>query len=575
MRSSRLVKAGWTAALSAAALLVVAGCSSGGNPSTSPSNAQSATTKVKSGGQITFALDEDVAGWNVLMADDSEFVLAEIMDQIWPQTFIIDPDLKPHLNTAVATSAKLTKTNPQTVVYKINPKAKWSDGTPISAADYIYNWQAQSGNPKYKDKGGKAFIPATTSGYNQIKSVTGSNGGKTVTVVFSKPYSDWKALFAPMIPAHVAKKVGFNSGFQTFNSAVKVSGGPYMLQSYSKGEDVVEVPNPHYWGPKPKLSKQIYRFILNDDQQPPAVQNGEANIVNPALVSTTFYQSVKNIPNFNVQVLPGLEFQHIDFNQANPYLAKHAIRQAVAYCTNRPQMMQRIVAPLGVKNLQPLQNRIWMPTQPQFKDTSNGLGAYNPSKGKQLLQQAGMKMGSDGYFQPNFGPQKGKDFTLGISTTSGVPVRSQIEELFKASEKNCGIKINIQNYDANKLFGTVGPKGEFDMIEFAWVQSPFPSGNQSIYCSYTNTNVCGSNWDHYADPQVDKLFNKALTNVNTTQAAQQYNQIDSILWKDMATLPLFQQPQLFGWSANYGNIIPNTSSTGLPWNANQWGVSSQ
>ena len=569
MRSSRSVKVAWTAAMFAGALLVVAGCGAG------TSNSPPSTGPVKSGGSITFALDEDVAGWNVLQADDNEFVLQEILDQTWPQAFVTHPDLKPHLNTDLLTSAKLTKANPQTVVYKINPKATWSDGTPINADDFIYNWKAQSGDPKYKDVGGKAFLPASTSGYSQIKSVTGSGGGKTVTVVFSTPYSDWQALFSPMIPAHVAEKVGFNSGFQEFNSAAQVSGGPYMLQSYSKGEDVVEVPNPHYWGPKPNLAKITYRFITNDDQQPPAVQNNEVNVVNPALVSTTFYRSVKSIPNFSVQVLPGLEFQHIDFNQSNPYLAKQGIRQAIAYGTDRQQMVDRIVAPLGVKSPQPLQNRIWMPTQPQFSDTSHGLGDYNPSKAKQLLQSSGMTMGSDGYFQPNFGPEKGKDFTLSISTTSGVPVRSQIEQLFQASMKNIGVKIDIRNYDANKLFGTVGPKGEFDLIEFAWVQTPFPSGNQSIYCSFTNASLCGSNWDHYANPQVDKLFNQALSNINTGQAAQQYNQIDSLLWKDMATLPLFQQPQLFGWSSNYGNVIPNTSNTGIPWNANQWGVLAQ
>jgi peptide/nickel transport system substrate-binding protein len=565
-----MITMGSTAAISAAALLVLAAC--GGGSSAPPS---SSGGPVKSGGSITFALDEDVAGWNVLQANDNEFVLQEILDQTWPQAFLTHPDLKPHLNTDLLTSAKVTKKSPQTVVYKINPKATWSDGTPINAQDFIYNWQAQSGNPKYKDVGGKAFLPATTSGYSQIKSVTGSNGGRTVTVVFAKPYSDWHALFSPMIPAHIASKVGFNSGFQDFNSAAKVSGGPYMLQSYSKGEDAVEVPNPHYWGAKPKLDKITYRFITNDDQQPPAVQNNEVNIVNPALVSTTFYRSVKSIPNFQVQVLPGLEFQHIDFNESNPYLAKQSIRQAIAYGTDRQQMVDRIVAPLGVKNPVPLQNRVWMPTQPQFQDTSHGLGDFNPSKAKQLLTSAGMKMGSDGYFQPTFGPEQGKDFTLSISTTSGVPVRSQIEQLFQASMKNIGVKINIQNYDANKLFGTIGPKGEFDLIEFAWVQSPYASSNQSIYCAYTNKNLCGSNWDHFADPKVDQLFDQALSNIDTTQAAQQYNQIDALLWKDMATLPLFQQPQLFGWSSHYGNLIPNTSNTGFPWNANQWGVSAQ
>jgi peptide/nickel transport system substrate-binding protein len=556
------------AALAGASVLAACGGGTSGNSST-PS-----TGAVKTGGSITFALDEDVAGFNPLLSGDTEFVLAEIQDQVLPRVFVVQPDLKPVLNTEVVTSATVTKTSPQTIVYHINPKATWSDGVPISADDFIYQWQALSGNPKFKDVGGKAFLPASTSGFNQIASVTGSDNGKTVTVVMTKPYGDWQSLFSqdqPLLPAHIVKKVGFDTGLQTFGSAVQVSGGPYKIQSYAKGEDLVEVRNPHYWGPPGKLSKIVYRFILDDSQAPPAVQNGEVNIVNPALASVAFHDAVRAIPNFTVNVTPGLEYQHMDFNEANPYLAVAGIRHAIAYGTNRQQMITRIVSPLTT-SIKPLGNRIFMPTQPQFQDTSGGYGAYNPAQARTLLRQAGMTMGSDGYFHPNFGPEKGKDFTLSISTTSGVPVRAQIEQLFQADMKSIGVKINIQNYDANTLFGTVGPKGEFDIIEFAWVQSPFASANQSIYCSYTNTRTCLDNWDHYADPAEDRLLSQALTTVDPAKSASLYNQADAQLWKDMATFPLFQQPDLFGWSSKYGNLVPNTSNIGIPWNAQQWGM---
>jgi peptide/nickel transport system substrate-binding protein len=471
------------------------------------------------------------------------------------------------------TSATVVKATPQTIVYQINPKAVWSDGVPISASDFIYNWQAQSGNPKFKDVGGKPFLPAGTSGYSQIASVTGSNGGKTVTVVLSKPYGDWQSLFSqniPLLPAHIAQKVGFDSGFASFSPSVEISGGPYVIQSYAKGEDLVEVRNPRYWGPPGTLSKIVYRFILSDQQQPPAVQNGEVNMVNPVLASIPFLDSVKAIPNFTVKVAPALEFQHMDFNQANPYLALSSVRHAIAYGTDRQGMIARIVAPLTTQ-IGPLGNRLMMPTQPGYADTDNGYGSFDPAKAKSLLQQAGMTMGPDGYFQPNFGPEKGQDFTLSISTTSGVEVRSEIEQLFQADMKAVGIKINIQNYNANTLFGTIGPKGEFQIIEFAWVISPFTSASQSIYCSYTSPQ-CGNNWDHYSDPKLDTLFGQALSTINPTQAAALYNQVDGLLWSDMATFPLFQNPDLFGWSSNYANVIPNTSNVGIPWNANAWGA---
>ena len=91
-------------------------------------------------------------------------------------------------------------------------------------------------------------------------------------------------------------------------------------------------------------------------------------------------------------------------------------------------MVQRIAAPI-TPSIKVLQNRIYMPTQPQYQDTSGSNGAFNPSGAKTLLQQSNMTMGSHGYFQPNFGPEKGKDLTFSISTTSGVPARRRSSSL--------------------------------------------------------------------------------------------------------------------------------------------------
>ncbi|HSZ42909.1 MAG TPA: ABC transporter family substrate-binding protein [Trebonia sp.] len=555
----------------AACAIGVAACSSSGGTATPTASSTNAAVSVKTGGTITYALDEDLDGFNINYANDDEEVLEEVTDNIWPQIFVPTPSLKLALDTNVVTSATVTSTSPQTVVYQINPKATWSDGVPISAADFIYNWQAQSGDPKYKDKGGAAFLPTSTAGYNQIKSVTGSNGGKTVTVVFSSPFGDWQSLFNNLLPAHIAEKYGFNSGFQSFGPAVKVSGGPYVIQSYTQGEDLVEVPNPKWWGTKPKLSKIVFRFILDDNQIPAAIQNGEVQLAEPSLASLSFKDAVAGISGTTTQVLAGLEFQHIDFNQANPYLALSDVRHAIADGTNRQEMVQRIVSPLTT-SIKPLENRIWMPIQPQYQNTSGSNGDFSVAEAKKLLAASGFTMGSDGYFHPNFGPEKGQDFTLSISTTSGIEVRSQIEQLFQADMKAIGVKITIQNYSANTLFGTVGPKGEFDLIEFAWVQSPYASGSESIYCSYTDASVCGENWDHYSDPQVDKLYDQALATINSAKAASLYNQVDALLWKDMATLPLFEQPDLYTWSTSYGNIEPDPANINIPWNAYDWGL---
>ncbi len=197
-----------------------------------------ASTKASSssGGTATMALDENLAGFNINTSAAAEYVLQEILNVVWPQVFIITNKLQPVLNTQLMQSATVTSSNPQTVVYKLNPKAVWSDGMPITADDFIYNWQAQSGNPAYTDVGGQPYDAATTAGYSQIQSMVGSApsggaacapgstadrnvglcpNGRTITVTFKPSFADWRSLYSGsgIVPAHIARTVGWNTGF--------------------------------------------------------------------------------------------------------------------------------------------------------------------------------------------------------------------------------------------------------------------------------------------------------------------------------------------------------------------------
>ena len=125
------------------------------------------------------------------------------------------------------------------------------------------------------------------------------------------------------------------------------------------------------------------------------------------------------------------------------------------------------------KGIKPLGSRMYVSTQPQYKATNF---AYSPSTSNTLLKEQGFTKGSDGYWHPNYGPQKGQDLTFTIQTTSGNSVRAQTEELFQAQMKAIGIKINIQNYDAQTFFGTNLVQGTYQIGEFAWVPTPVRVG---------------------------------------------------------------------------------------------------
>ncbi len=550
-----------------------------------------AATKASSssGGTATMALDENLSGFNINTSAAAAFVLQEIMNMVWPQAFIVSNKLQPVMNNQLLESASVTNSNPQTVVYKLNPKAVWQDGTPITADDFIYNWQAQSGNPAYTDVGGQPYDSASSAGYNQIESVVGSapaNGaacaagstadrnaglcpnGDTVTVTFKPSFADWRSLFTNIVPAHVARTAGWNTGFS--GPAQAISGSWFEIQSYNANQSLVLVRNPHYWGTPAKLNKLVFQFFSDDSQLVPALQNKEINIFNPATVNLNIVQTANQVPNTTKVTLPGLEFEHFDFNQADPYLAKLQVREAIAHGVDRQSIITRTVGQIS-KGIKPLGSRMLMPTQKGYQNTNY---AYNPGESTNLLKELGFKKGSDGYFQPNYGPEQGKDLSFTIQTTSGISIRSQTETLFQSQMKKIGIKINIQNYDANTFFGTNLPNGTYQIGEFAWVSTPFVSGNQPIYCSYTDATNCGENWTHSANKQVDSDMATGASAQSQSAENSGFNKADSILWQTMVTLPLYQKPQFWAWSNSLKGVLPNTSNVGVTWNAENWSISS-
>ena len=128
------------------------------------------------------------------------------------------------------------------------------------------------------------------------------------------------------------------------------------------------------------------------------------------------------------------------------------------------------------------------------------------------------------------------------------------------------MEIKIKNAEADVLFGEWLPEGNFDIANFAWVATPFAvSSNQSIFSTGS-----AQNYGKYSNKKVDELFTQAISELDAKKATELGNQIDQLLWDEMATVPLYQKPQLIGWRNTYTGIGDNLSSQGPFWNAGVW-----
>src|SRR5262249_41478073 len=152
---------------------------------------------------------------------------------------------------AVLTGEPTLETSPvQKITYHITPAAVWSDGVPITCADFQYVWQQQVTGTDHYDN----------SGYPDIQSVTCPDP-KTALVTYKqgKTYANWKTLFAGnygLMPSHILK--GHDRDAMMKNDYAW-SGGPWIAK-WNQGDNITLTRNPRFWGPKPHLDKVVFKF---------------------------------------------------------------------------------------------------------------------------------------------------------------------------------------------------------------------------------------------------------------------------------------------------------------------------
>jgi len=542
---------------------VTAGTKGTGNFSDCATNpTQCNKGQTKPGGSVTYTLEKTIPGWNQVYTTSNVFEVAEVEDGVFPGAYLAGSDLKPFLNTDLMVSGEQTKASPQTLVYKIKPNAVWNDGTPINFDDFQYVAYASDGT--HCPKCGAA----SSSGYNAIQSMTSSDNGKTVTVVMKTPFADWQSMFGALLPAHIAKQhgddgspAGINASFQWFDKNVPDwSGGPYMITAYKKDTSITEKPNPKWYGAtKPSLDQLIFRIITDQTQEPTALQNHEVSVIYPQpnadLVSQT-----DQIQGVQTYLGKGLVWEHFDFNEKNKFLSDKNLRTAVFLAINRQDVIARTIGQF-VPGAQPLGNHMYVPGQPGYQDnvTSTGQGSGDLEKAKKLLTDSGYTgVGTA------LKTKSGDPVTFRCTYSDGNTDRQTECEIVQNTLKQLGINVTLKTTTDLSELGT----GNFDMIVFAWVGTPFVvAGAQQIY-----ELKGGADYGFNNDPQAEKLINEAATSTDQAVVQKKLNDADKLIVADAYSLPLYQKPTFLAAYDNIVNIRDNATSSGPPVNVQEWGI---
>ena len=489
------------------------------------------------GGTLRWPINEMPPNFNYHQLDGTLRDNSDVVSALMPGTFNFDAGAQPEIYEDYVTSAEITATEPkQVVTYKINSKATWDDGKPITWADFEAQWKAVGGiSEEYK--------VSSTQGYDKMESVAKGGDDRDVVVTFKEPYADWQGLFNPLYPAST------NSDPAVFNDGWKekplVTAGPFKFESLDKTAQTITLArNDKWWGRPAKLDRIIYR-VIDADAQIDSLANGEIDFIDVGPDAAKLARA-KTISGVTLRKAGGPNFRHITINGTSEVLKDVKVRKALGMAIDRQTIANALLGPLEVE-AKPLNNHIFMVNQKGYQDNAGDLAKPDVEGAKTLLDEAGWKL--EGATRK----KNGKELVVRFVIPSQVASSKQEAELVQTMLAGVGAKLNVETVPSDEFFEEYVNKGNFDYTVFSWIGTPFPiSSSKSIYALPQGDDI-QQNYARVGSAELDALFDKATATFDFDDAAKLANEIDTMIWEEVHSLTLYQRPEIVAVKTEFGN----------------------
>jgi peptide/nickel transport system substrate-binding protein len=486
---------------------------------TSDINPQDPAT-LQRGGNLRLTLTDFPPNFNSLHIDGNTGDVNALVRPTMPRAFRIAADGAPSVNTDYFTSVELTSTNPQVVTYTINPKAVWSDGTPITWEDIKSQIDATKGTDK-------AFAIAAPNGSDRVESVTRGVDDRQAVMTFAKPYSEWRGMFAG---STVLLPKSMTATPDAFNKAQLngpgPSAGPFIVSNLDRGAKRITLTrNPKWWGPPPLLDSITY-LVLDDAARIPALQNNTIDA--SGLATLDEMQIARRTEGIAIRRAPGIAWYHFTFNGASgSILADPTLRRAIVKGIDRQAIANVTLRGLA-DNPVPLDNHIYLAGQKGYQDNSGDV-AFDQEKAKQELDALGWRM--NGQFREKDGRQLAIRDVLYDSLST-----RQYAQIAQNNLAQIGVKLDLDVRPAAGFFTDFVTVGNFDIAQFAWSGDPFPlSSLTQIYLANGE-----SNFGKIGSPEIDAKIEQTVSELDPDKARTLANELDKMLFNEVFSLPLTQ-----------------------------------
>ncbi|MGJ7574712.1 peptide ABC transporter substrate-binding protein [Variovorax sp. RB2P76] len=506
----------------------------------------------KAGGTALIALIQEPGSFNRFLTGQTGALLGRMVVE-----GLFDPDEQgnylPLLAAQLPTQANgAVSADSLSVRYTLRPGLKWSDGQPLTSADYVFTFEA------YRNPASTPAGDAITPAWQQIESVTAVDALNFV-VKMKRPNPGYLELFNIVLPKHK-----FDSPALTqvhAQSRLPLGTGPFVVKEWRTGDAIVLVRNPHYrQAGKPYLDQIVLKIIPNREVAMQGLLRGE--------VDTLFFPTTGDLPTLIKAQKEGNPIEiamqgskswvewlwlnntsNGDPKRPHPVLGDPAVREAMDRAINRQQIIDQVFGGLGQLTGSFLYSgwaAVDIPATP-----------YDPAKASQVLEAAGWKKGADGVRVRN-----NVRASLRFQTISGDRTRELYQQLIQQNLKDVGIEIKIQNVPSTVLFGGykdggLMKRGNFDiaMSRDGYVVDPVVwAGKFTTPQIPSAEHVEGLNFMFYSNAEYDRVVDQAATIVDMAERRKLYTQAARRFAADRPALPLYSSAWGTAWSKRLGGV---------------------
>jgi oligopeptide transport system substrate-binding protein len=424
-----------------------------------------------------------------------------------------------------------------TWTFKIRSNAKWSDGKPVTGADFVYAWQRIL-DPRLAAPYADPFFDGTIAGgadYANLDAVKDAAkipaflsglglsapdaGTFVVKLQAASPFFKWIASLWMSAPVRKDVVDQYGSDKWATSPTSLITNGQYKVSELVSKDHITLVPNTNYWGGAPTLTKIINYEISDDNQAYAKYLNGELDAVNVPLANT---QLVKNDPKLSKEIkfVPQLTLFWMDFNTRKAPFNNKDARLAFSKAVDRTQLANNVG-----------QGR-W--TAADFF-IPKGMNGYRPDLGAtQAFDAAAAKtLLTNAVGDPS-------KVTVDLLVRN-ITANKQLGEFIAAQlQTNLGVKVNQVVIDS-KTVTTRLRAHQYSLYVGGW-GADYPDDQDWFDIWMTGSgNVFGG----YSNPAYDALVKQADTTADATKRQGLYDQAQKILIDDAAGGFLYQRANMY------------------------------